>query len=233
MSALPTRARSPIILQDAVADTADGTTLVLKNDHANLVAISVEGTITGGGVGTLYPEVCLDPNLGTPVWYGVTGRNVVTNAPVTSITAVGHYVFEVSGFLAFRARFTKASGTPAVTVRAWNVRGSTTNLQAIISVALDPGNGGGVGRKTSTTPGTAVALASTAACRRVIVQALWSNTNPVAVGLAAGVKATVGSEAGIKLNPGGSAAFDIDDIAKVYMDPITSGEGVSFTYLTD
>ena len=45
------------------------------------------------------------------------------------------------------------------------------------------------------------------------------------------VKATVGSEAGIILNPGGSASFDIDDAAKIYMDPITSGEGVSFNVL--
>ena len=83
------------------------------------------------------------------------------------------------------------------------------------------------GRRTVTTPGTAVALASSATCAWVSVSALPSNTGKVAIG-GIGVLATPGSETGLVLAPGGSLTVPVDDIAAVFVDAVVPGEGVSF-----
>jgi hypothetical protein len=83
------------------------------------------------------------------------------------------------------------------------------------------------GRKTSTTVGTAVALRTTLACKWVTVTALRSNTTDVAVG-GSGVLATAGSATGVPLAAGESVTIPIADAATVFVDVLTSGEGVSF-----
>lgn len=86
------------------------------------------------------------------------------------------------------------------------------------------------GRQTVTTPGTAVALKSIATiCSKLIVTAPGSNTNAVYIG-GKTVSAQSGSEQGLLLNPTGSAILDIDDLSKVYIDAVTGGEGVTFTW---
>lgn len=84
------------------------------------------------------------------------------------------------------------------------------------------------GRKTVTTPGTAVALAASSACKWVTVTALLSNTGQVNVGGAA-VLATVAGSSGTPLSAGSSVTLPVNDPSKVFVDARVAGEGVSFT----
>lgn len=77
--------------------------------------------------------------------------------------------------------------------------------------------------------GTPEALASATPIRLVVVQALPENTGNVAVGSST-VVAAAGTRRGYALAPGQSVALRVTDLSKVYVDAVTSGEGVSFTY---
>lgn len=84
------------------------------------------------------------------------------------------------------------------------------------------------GRKTVTTPATAVALASSTPCRWVTITALKTNTDRVNVG-GSGVLATLGASTGEPLDAGESVTYPIDNANKVFVDARVSGEGVSYT----
>jgi len=89
----------------------------------------------------------------------------------------------------------------------------------------------GTGRKTVTTSGTEVQLvASSTPCLEVTIQAELDNTNVVVVG-DVNVVAALATRQGIALSPGESITLVIDDVQKIYIDAITNGEGVTFTYL--
>lgn len=85
------------------------------------------------------------------------------------------------------------------------------------------------GRKVVTTAGTAVALGSTTAIKRVYIQAEADNTGVIVVG-ASTVVASLSTRRGIALNAGDTLTLDIDDIADVYLDSTVNGDGVTFTY---
>jgi hypothetical protein len=88
----------------------------------------------------------------------------------------------------------------------------------------------GTGRKVVTTAGTAVALVSTnTPCRRVDITAETDNTNPVVVG-DANVVAAIATRKGTPLAAGATLTIYVDDLSKVYLDAVTSTEGVTFTY---
>ncbi len=89
------------------------------------------------------------------------------------------------------------------------------------------------GKKTSTSVGTGVAIATTTAAKWVTIQAYRSNTGFVAVG-GSGVNAsaTAGTGTGLNLAAGDSATFPIDNLADVFIDVTISGEGVRYTYGT-
>lgn len=87
----------------------------------------------------------------------------------------------------------------------------------------------GHGIKNVTTAGTDVALATSTACKYVIVQARYENTSTIAVG-GPGVDATATTGTGIILEPGDSVTLDVDNLADVYIDSLVNGEGVRFTY---
>lgn len=87
----------------------------------------------------------------------------------------------------------------------------------------------GDGRKVVTTAGTAVALASTTAVKRVYIQAEIDNTGVIVVG-ASTVVASLSTRRGIALNAGDVLTLDIDDLADVYIDSTVNGDGVTFTY---
>jgi hypothetical protein len=84
------------------------------------------------------------------------------------------------------------------------------------------------GRKTSSSPGTAVAVRASLACKWVCVTALKTNTDQVNVG-GSGVVAAAGSSTGQPLAAGESVTLPVNDAAKVFVDVRVSGEGVSFT----
>lgn len=87
------------------------------------------------------------------------------------------------------------------------------------------------GRKTVTSAGTAEKLiASSTPCSKVIIMALVSNTDIVVVG-ASTVVAANGTRRGIALIALSSIEIQINDVSKIYLDAVVSGEGVSFIYL--
>jgi len=87
----------------------------------------------------------------------------------------------------------------------------------------------GHGVMTVTTAGTDLALASSTACKWVIIQAQTDNATGVAVG-APGVDATVATGTGIFLYPGESITLMADNLIDIHVDALTSGEGVRYTY---
>ena len=88
----------------------------------------------------------------------------------------------------------------------------------------------GHGVTVTTTTDTTV-LASSTACKWVILQAQTDNTDQVAVG-ASGVDATVATGNGILLAPGDSITLLVDNLADVYIDALVVGEGVRYIYGT-
>lgn len=80
------------------------------------------------------------------------------------------------------------------------------------------------GQKAVTTAGTAEALgSSTTLTAGVTVKALAANTNNVYVG-----DSSVDSSNGYVLDAGESVFIEVDDLAKVFIDVDTNGEGVSY-----
>jgi hypothetical protein len=94
----------------------------------------------------------------------------------------------------------------------------------------NPATSIGQGRKTVAAAGTEEPLvAASVAIRSLVVTAETDNTNPVTVG-GNGVVGALATRQGTPLAAGESISLDIDDLAKVYVDVITNGEGVTYTY---
>lgn len=89
----------------------------------------------------------------------------------------------------------------------------------------------GHGVKVVASAGTDVALSTTTACKRAVIQAQTDNTNLVAVG-GAGVDATVATGTGVALAAGDAFEIEITDLSAIYIDAVVSGEGVRYTYFT-
>lgn len=80
------------------------------------------------------------------------------------------------------------------------------------------------GKKTVTTAGTRVALASSQAILSgVTVKALAANTGVIYVG-----NSSVASTNGFQLAAGESVFLEIADLATVYLDAAVNGEGVTY-----
>ena len=91
----------------------------------------------------------------------------------------------------------------------------------------------GDGRQKTTTAGTAVALASSATpCRKVAITAFPENTDVVVVG-ASTVVGALATRRGVSLPPGSSVEIRVDDVSKVYLDSVVSGEGISYVYFNN
>lgn len=85
------------------------------------------------------------------------------------------------------------------------------------------------GRKIVAAPGSPEALAADATpCKWVIATALKTNSQDVWIG-GAGVSGVAGAEAGTPLAPGDDTTIPVDDVAKVFVDPLVAGEGVTYT----
>jgi hypothetical protein len=102
-----------------------------------------------------------------------------------------------------------------------------------MSIFDQPANALGTGRQVVAASGTPVQLSTTALpCNWVVVTALSTNTNPVVLG-GPTVVAAAGTRRGIGLAAGQSTpAIPVSDLSAVYIDAVTNGEGVSFTYGT-
>ena len=88
------------------------------------------------------------------------------------------------------------------------------------------------GRKVVAAAGTAETLvAASTSCRFVILTALSTNTGIVAVG-GSTVVAAAATRRGAALSAGDSVGIPIDDLIKIYLDAVVSGEGVSYMFLS-
>lgn len=84
------------------------------------------------------------------------------------------------------------------------------------------------GRKVVTTAGTRVALATSTACKEVVITAETDNTGFVVVGAAATVIAALATRTGIPLYAGDSVTIQTDNLADIGLDSAVSGDGVTF-----
>lgn len=88
----------------------------------------------------------------------------------------------------------------------------------------------GDGRAVVAASGTAVPISTTPNyVTAVTVTALPTNTNLVWVG-GPTVKAAVGQERGMPLDASDSFYMEVADLNRIYIDAITNGEGVTYTY---
>ena len=83
-------------------------------------------------------------------------------------------------------------------------------------------------RKVVTTAGTRVALATSFACKEVIITAETDNTGIVVVGAAGTVVAAIATRRGVPLAAGDSLTLQIDNLADIGLDSTVSGDGVTF-----
>jgi len=84
----------------------------------------------------------------------------------------------------------------------------------------------GNGQKTVATAGTAESLGASTTIRSITIKALANNSNNVYIG-----DSSVSSSNGFVLDAGDTISLDIDNLADIYIDVDTNGEGVSFIYL--
>ena len=84
------------------------------------------------------------------------------------------------------------------------------------------------GRKVVTTAGTRGPLASSTACKEVVITAETDNTGIVTVGAAGTVIAALATRTGIPLNAGDSVTIQTDNLADIGLDSAVSGDGVTF-----
>lgn len=112
-------------------------------------------------------------------------------------------------------------------------RSLNVQIASFTAASLPPPDGYstiGDGRKTVATAGTAEALVGSATpAKKVEIQALFSNTQRLAVG-ASTVDETAGSERGTILLPGSSFTLYLEDLADIFVDVNVNGEGVSYTF---
>lgn len=120
------------------------------------------------------------------------------------------------------------SGTVGATVQRVTIATDDAVSTALASKYI---TGINHGVKTVTSAGTDEALASSTACKKVLIQAQTDNTGVIAVG-ASGVDATVATGTGYLMYAGDAIEMDIDNLNDVYIDATVSGDGVRYTYWT-
>ena len=87
------------------------------------------------------------------------------------------------------------------------------------------------GRKTVASAGTRERLVSVnTPCKQVTITALYGNTNEIVIGDVT-VVASAGTRRGTPLPAGATMTLDVEDVFILYIDAVTTGDGVSFIYL--
>lgn len=100
------------------------------------------------------------------------------------------------------------------------IRGGGGGSGGLEIIPTKIGNG-----KTTSTAGTRTNLGDTS-CLSVTVKALAANTGKIYVG-----DGSVTSANGLELSAGESVSFAVDNLAKVFINPSVSSEGVTFLYV--
>ncbi len=186
---------------------ADGGSTISVDDGAG--SLTVDGTVAATQSGT---------------WSVTDGGGSLTVDGTVAVSSVSGSVTVADGGSSISVDDNGGSLTVDGTVSAtqsgtWSV--STTS--AISGI--------GDGRKTVATAGSREALASTTACKRLVICAETDNTGTVVVG-GSTVVATLATRRGLPLGPGDVFELEIDDLADVYIDSTVSGDGVTYTYFS-
>jgi hypothetical protein len=114
----------------------------------------------------------------------------------------------------------------AITTAFGSFNRFNTNDAGDIKVDLQALETVGNGQKTVASAGTAEVLATNTTIKSVTIKALLANTNNVYVG-----DSSVDSSNGFELDAGESISLDINNLADIYIDVDTNGEGVSYIYI--
>ena len=129
-------------------------------------------------------------------------------------------------------------------VQLRDAKGNPVNLFENITSISSGGGGARIGRvsvnqlditvvgdgRQTTTAGSRVQLSTTSIpCKKVTITALPNNTDLVVIGSNT-VVASSDTRRGHPLFTGSSITFDIDNINKVFIDVVTTGEGVTYLY---
>jgi len=112
-----------------------------------------------------------------------------------------------------------------------NLLGGSADIPLHVSTGGAVASTVGDNRKTVTTPGTAVALASSTTIKQATITAELTNTDLVCVG-GSTVVAALATQRGTPLYPGDSFTIESDNLAEVFIDAIDATDGVVFTYLS-
>lgn len=109
--------------------------------------------------------------------------------------------------------------------------GTTTDeLKKLLAELVSHGTNGS-GRLAVTTAGTAEELTTTTACRKVWITCLPDNTSSLVVVGNSDVVAAEGTRQGITIFKNNTfGPFYINDLAKMFVDVLTNGDGVSYYY---
>lgn len=110
-------------LQNAVSESANGTSLDVKSE--NTVVVEITGTFTAD----VYFEVS---PFGTN-WYSIAGINVETGEQADYVSSTGLYAVPVAGVFYFRARVVWTSGT-SVTVKATAIDQSFNDFISTLAI---------------------------------------------------------------------------------------------------
>lgn len=118
----------------------------------------------------------------------------------------------------------------ALTVEVVDASGNQVTSFGTDEVTLEGNTAVGDGRQSVTTAGSRVQLStSSVACKRVVVQALETNTGTVVVG-GATVVAAAGSRQGYAIYPTQSVLLTVSNLNLIYLDSTANGDVVHYIY---
>lgn len=108
---------------------------------------------------------------------------------------------------------------------------SLESIESKIDKSIRPISKIGCGRKVVTAAGTREPLVDVSTpCICAIITGETDNTNIVTAGDATVIGALL-TRTGTPLSASQTLVLDIDNLNKIYLDCITNGEGVTYTYL--
>ena len=222
-----------------VSATIDTTGLALEAGHLAELSAQILDLDTGGGTDNTVGFFIALPASGgavaggtsvNPLVVSVTGSIAVTN---TGTFAVQDSAAETSlsviddwdegdrakvNLIVGQAGIAAGAGAVGVTVPRMTLASDDPAVTSLATPAVVYN-----GKKTVTTAGTRVTLASSQAVKSVTIKALSTNTGFIYVG-----DGSVASTNGFQLERGESVSLDIANLTTVNLDSSVNGEGVTY-----
>lgn len=160
-----------------------------------------------------------------PKWYKAVSLQPV----LKKLTTLGLAV--VKGFGETLKLYEKADRPLAVRLSTgkdfYNAEGGSGGGASVVTANIAPPTNIGNGQKTVALAGTAEVLAASTTCKSITIKALVGNSGDVYVG-----SSSVTSANGFVLAAGDTVSLDIDNLADIYLDTSSDGDGVSYIYVS-